>query len=642
MKAWQSSKKRFPNSSSAKLRVECMSEGMYLIEKWKIAAVSSCIAVALTSWLSSVLSIFPEVVSIDLALVAAVVGASFIATSAAASLLEGVFGVDVLATTAVVVSIAVGEYLAAAVIAIMLRGGEIFEDFASDRASNAIQKLIEASPKTAIVIRDGKEIEVKIDDVKIGETVVVKPGGKIPVDGIVLNGQATVNQSPVTGESMPAEKSRNDKVYSGTIVQLGALVIETTAIEEQSTYGKIIRMVEEAEKNRAPIERIADKYAKHFTPIILVLGIGVYALTGDPLRLASVFVIACPCALVLATPTAIAASIGNSARKGILIRNGESLEKLSGVDTLILDKTGTITRGRLQVIQIVGFKGNSESEIMKLALTAEKLSEHPVAQAIVSRAKEMKVEAEEAKSFKVHPGLGVGVECKGDRIIVGNEKMLREYSVSLGNDEMSHLTEHANAGTTIFVARNHDVIGAILLSDTLRDEAKDALNKAKINGVTKTVMLTGDNERIAKLVGNQIGVNEIKSDLMPSDKVDYVKELRAQGHHVAMVGDGINDAPALASSDVGIAMGLTGTDVSIETAGIVLATNDLHRIPKLFKIGRATMRTIKANIVIAMAVNVLGIAFSMYGVLPPLLASLVHESNALVGLFNSLRLLSVD
>jgi len=613
-----------------------------MIERWKIAVISSCIVVVLASWLSSAFSLLPEAININLALVAAAIGASFIAFSAVTSLLEGVFGVDILATTAVVVSIAVGEYLAAAVIAIMLGGGEILEDFASNRASNAIQKLIDASPKTAIAIRDGREIEVKIEDVKVGETVVVKPGGKIPVDGVVLNGQATVNQSSVTGESMPAEKSKNDKVYSGTVVQLGALEIKTTAVGEQSTYGKIIHMVEEAEENRAPIERIADKYAKYFTPAILALGIGVYVVTGDPLRLASVFVIACPCALVLATPTAIAASIGNSARKGILVRNGESLEKLSNVDSLVLDKTGTITRGRLQVIGVIEFNGHSESEVMRLAVTAEKLSEHPVAQAIVDKAKEMRIEAEDMKCFKVHPGLGVRVECGGDSITVGNERMMKEHSVSLSSEGIRYLAEHAGLGTTIFVARNDTVIGAIALSDTLRDDAKDALSKAKINGVTKTVMLTGDNEHIAKLVGEQIGVDEVQFDLMPSDKVDYVKELRAQGHHVAMVGDGINDAPALASSDVGIAMGLRGTDVAIETASIVLATDDLNRIPKLFRISRATIRIIKANIAIAMVVNVLGIAFSMYGVLPPLLASVVHESNALVGLFNSLRLLRVD
>jgi len=611
-----------------------------MIERLKIAVISSCVALILIGWLSSALSLFPGAVSINLALVAATIGASFIAFSAAASLREGVFGANVLATVAVVVSIAVGEYLAAAVIAIMLGGGEILEDFASSRASSAIEKLIEASPKTAIAIRDGKEIEVKIDDVKIGETVIVKPGMKIPVDGIVLNGEATVNQSSVTGESMPVEKSANDKVYSGTIVQLGALEIKTTAVKEQSTFGKIIQLVKEAEENRAPIERIADKYAKYFTPMILAIGIGVYMLTGDPVRLASVFVIACPCALVLATPTAIAASIGNSARKRILIRNGESLEKLSRVDTLVLDKTGTITRGRPQVVSITGFNGHSESEVIGLAASAEKLSEHPVAQAIVSKAEEMKIKVEGSNCFRVHPGLGVQVDCQGDSIVVGNERMMDQCTISLDSDGADFLQKHT--GTTIFVAKSGMIVGAILMSDMPRDDAKDALNKARINGVKKTVMLTGDNERMAKLVGEQIGVDEVKSDLMPSDKVDYVKQLRAQGHHVAMVGDGINDAPALASSDVGIAMGLTGTDVSIETAGIILATDDLNRIPKLFKISRATIRIIKANIAIAMAVNVLGIALSTYGILPPLLASVVHESNALVGLFNSLRLLRVD
>ena len=641
MRAWLSSRKHCQNSSKTEpLRKICC--GSEMVEKWKTAVIASCIVLALVSWMSSILSLLPDAASLILALIAAVIGTSFIAFSAATSLLEGVFGVDVLATVAVVVSMAVGEYLAASVVAIMLGGGEILEDFASNRASNAIQKLIAQSPKTAIVIRDGKEVEVNIEDVKVGDVVIVKPGGKIPVDGLVLNGQATVNQSSITGESMPAEKSKNDNVYSGTIVQLGALEIRTTAVGEQNTYGKIIHMVEEAEKNRAPIERTADKYAKYFTPVILALGIGVYALTQDLLRLSAVFVIACPCALVLATPTAIAASIGNSARKGILIRNGESLEKLSNVDSLVLDKTGTITRGSLQVVDVVGFNGHSTSEVMKSAATAEKLSEHPVAQAIMSKAQEMGIEIEDAKCFKVHPGLGVQVECEGDNITVGNERMLKNHSFSLSSEGKSYLEKRARLGTTVFVAKDDSVIGAIALSDTLREDVKGALDKTKIHGLTRTVMLTGDTEQIAKSIGEQIGVDEVRFDLMPSDKADYVKELRAKGHHVAMVGDGINDAPALASSDVGIAMGLKGTDVAIETAGIVLATDDLNRIPKLFRISRATIGIIKINIAIAMAVNVLGIALSMYGILPPLLASIVHEGNALVSLLNSLRLLRVD
>lgn len=624
------------------MNVLLLEKRITMTEKWKTAVIFAIVSAALISWLSSALSLLPEAAYAGLALIAAAIGASFIAFSAVTSLREGVFGVDILATVAVVVSIAVGEYLAAAMIAIMLGGGEILEDFASNRASDAIKKLVEASPKTATVIRDGKEVGVDIEDVKIGETVLVKSGGKIPVDGVVLNGQATINQSSITGESMPAEKSINDTVYSGTIVQLGALEIRTAAIGEQSTYGKIIHMVKEAEEKRAPIERMADKYAKFFTPAILALGIFVYALTRDPLRLASVFVIACPCALVLATPTAIAASMGNSARKGILIRNGESLEKLSNVDSLVLDKTGTITMGSPQVARVIGFNGVSEFDVLKLAVTAEKLSEHPVAHAIAGRAKELGIEPQDVDQFKVHPGLGVQIECGGDRITVGNDRMLKKHSISLSYEAASYLTKLANLGTNVFVVKNSTIVGAIELSDTLRENVKGALSRTKISGVARTIMLTGDTEQVAKSVGEQIGVDEVKFDLMPSDKADYIKELQAQGHHVAMVGDGINDAPALASSEVGIAMGLRGTDVAIETAGIVLATDDLDRIPKLFRISKATMRIIKINIVIAMIVNVLGIGLSTYGILPPLLASIVHESNALVGLFNSLRLLRVD
>lgn len=613
-----------------------------MIAKWKIAVISLCIALIVASWLSSMVSLLPENVNDILALAAAAIGALFIAFSALSSLLKGIFGVDVLATTAVVVSIIVGEYSAAAVIAIMLGGGEILEDFASNRATKAIQKLIDASPKTAFVIRNGKEVEVKVEEVKVGETVIIKPGGKIPVDGFILNGQATLNQSSVTGESMPVEKSKDDQVYSGTIVQLGALEIKTTAVGEESTYGKIIQLVKEAEENRAPIERTADRYARYFTPMILALGVGVFLLTRDPLRLASVFVIACPCALVLATPTAIAASIGNSARKGILIRNGESLEKLGKVNVLVLDKTGTITRGRLQVTNVIGFKEHSESKVMKLAATAERLSEHPVAQTIVSKAKEMGIETEKMECLKVYPGLGVRAECVQSCITVGNRKMLQESSIFLGDEGIGYEVENSGIGTSVFVAENDTAIGAILLSDTLRDDVRDALKKAKVYGIVKTVMLTGDNERVAKFVGQQIGVDEVKSNLTPSDKADYVNELRAKGYHVAMVGDGINDAPALAASNVGIAMGLRGTDIAIETAGIVLATDDLSRIPKLFRISKATIRIIKLNIALAMIVNILGIAFSAYGVLPPLAASIVHEINALIGLFNSLRLLRVD
>jgi len=609
--------------------------------KWKIVLLAICSALAASSWFSSAFSLLPKPTSEILGLSAAVLGGSLIAHSAVTSLLEGVFGIDLLATVAVVASVVVGEYVAAAVVALMLGGGEVMESYASKRASKAIQKLIEDSPKTAIVIRDGKEVEVKVEDVKLEETVIVKPGEKVPVDGIVLKGQASINQASVTGESVPVEKAEGDNVYSGTIVELGALELKVSAVGEESTYGRIISMVREAEENRAPIERVADKYAKYFTPIILALGLGVFLYTRDPLRVASVFVIACPCALTLATPTAVIASIGNSARRGILIRNGESLEKLSKVNTLVLDKTGTITTGHPKVVDVKAFHGQPESEVIRLAATAERYSEHPIAQAILGKAEEMGLTPEAQSEFEVEPGLGVRVESESGLITVGNRKMLEKYSIPLSEEAAGCMPDQLATQNVVFVARDKRIVGVLCVSDALRDNVKGTLRQVKLNGIGKTVMLTGDNEYVAKIVGEQIGVDHIVSDVLPTEKVDYVRRLREEGHKVAMIGDGINDAPALAEADVGVAMGVSGIDVTIETAGVVLTSDNVDRFPTLLRIGRETTKIIKQNIAFAMAVNVLGIALSVNGLIPPLLASVIHESNALIAMFNSLRLLRV-
>ena len=609
--------------------------------KWKIILLAICFTLAASSWVSSTFSLLSKPTSEILGLSAAVLGASLIAHSAVTSILGGVFGIDLLATIAVAASVAVGEYVAAAVVALMLGGGEVMESYASKRASKAIQKLIEDSPKTAVVIREGREIVVRIEDVKLGETVIVKPGERIPVDGIVLKGQASINQASVTGESLPVDKSQGDTAYSGTIVELGALELKVTAVGEESTYGRIISMVKEAEENRAPIERVADKYARYFTPIILALGLGVFLYTRDLLRVASVFVIACPCALTLATPTAVIASMGNSARRGILIRNGESLEKLSRVDTLVLDKTGTITTGHPKVVDMKAFHDQPESEVIRLAAIAERYSEHPIARAILRKAEEMGLKPEAPSEFEVEPGLGVRVESESGLITVGNRKMLEKYSIPVNEEATGCMPNQPATQNVVFVARDKRIVGVLCVSDALRDNVRETLRQVKLNGVGRTVMLTGDNEYVAKMVGEQIGVDDIVSNVLPAGKVDYVHRLRETSHRVAMVGDGINDAPALAEADVGIAMGITGKDVTIETASVVLPSDNVDRLPTLLKIGRETMKIIKQNIVFAMTVNVLGIALSVNGSIPPLLASVIHESNALIAMFNSLRLLRV-
>jgi Cd2+/Zn2+-exporting ATPase len=609
--------------------------------KWKIALLASSSVLAIVSWVSPTFSLLPSLVSTYLSIVAAVLGIIFLAHSAVMSLLEGVFGIDVLATIAVAASIIVKEYVAAAVVVMMLGGGEILEDYTFRRASRSIQSLIESSPKTAIVIRNGREVEVPIDNVMEGETVIVKAGGMIPVDGVVLKGVATVNQSSLTGESMPIEKLEGNKVFSGTILELGVLEVQVTAKGEESAYGRIIKMVKEAEEHRAPIERVADKYAKYFTPIILALGAFVFIYTNNILSIASLFVVACPCSLTLATPTAIIASIGNAARKGILIRNGESLERLSGVDVLALDKTGTITTGTPTLIDVKGF-GYSESDVIRFAATAESRSEHPIAKAVLKKADEMGVNPESWIEFEGNPGFGVMAMTDNERILVGNEKLIEKYSIPLSDEAKEYLVNQSVKHTVLLVAAESEIIGGVSVSDTLRKGIKENLQKIKCIGVKKRVMLTGDNEHVANSIGREAGVDAISSGLMPHEKVDYIKSLQKDGSKVAMIGDGVNDAPALAAADVGIAMGLSGTDIAIETAGITLATDDFERIPTLFRISRATMKIIKQNLIFAMVVNIMGVALSMYGLVPPLIAAVIHESNALIVMLNSIRLLRIE
>jgi Zn2+/Cd2+-exporting ATPase len=611
-----------------------------MAENWKKVILAISVLLAAVSWLSQTFSLLPLETSTLLGIIGAGLGAIFIGHSALRALREGNFGIDILATFAVMASVYVGEYVAAAVVVLMLGGGEILEDYTSGKASVAIEKLIEESPKTATVLREGKETEVPISGVHVGETVIIKPGGKIPVDGLVKTGRASVNQASITGESMPVERGVGEQVFGGTIIELGSLDVEVTAVGDESTYGKIIKMVEEAEEHKAPIERTADRYAKYFTPIILALGVVVYMWTGSLLRVAALWVIACPCSLTLATPMAVVASIGNSARKGILIRNGESLERLSSIDILAFDKTGTITTGRPEVVAVKGFN-TEESLVLSVAATAEKRSEHPLAKAILKRAENAGVKTDYPQNLVMEPGLGVRAETKSGVILVGNDKLMTRNDVEMTEEALEYSSSVQSNRTVIYVARSGRLLGAIEVADTVRGDLRGTFREAK-RYVKRTIMLTGDNESVAKTIGEQVGVDEVFFNLLPEHKVEKIKELKAQGFKVAMIGDGVNDAPALATSDVGIAMGLRGTDVAIETAGVVLATDDLRRIPKLLRIGRSTMTVIKQNLVFAMAVNLVGIGLSITGIIPPLVASIIHESNALIVMLNSLRLLRVE
>jgi Zn2+/Cd2+-exporting ATPase len=612
-----------------------------MVDKVKAGVLAASVGLGIISWVTQMFGLLPVDICNMISLVGAVLGVLFIGHSAIRTLLGGVFGIDLLATVAIIASIALGENIAAVVVVLMLGGGEILEEYISGRANRAIEELIDAFPKNTLVLRDGVEVEVPVSEVKPGDVVVVKPGGIIPVDGVIAAGRATVNQSSVTGEPLPVEKAEGDDVLSGSIVELGSVRVETRVVGDDSTYGRIIAMVKEAEENQAPIVRLADRFAGYYIPIILLLGLVVYWFTRDPLRMAAVFIISCPCALTLATPMAVAASIGNSARKGILIRNGESLQKLADVDTVVLDKTGTLTLGRPEVAEVRGFGGATPHIVLALAAGAERHSEHPVAHAVMKKAEKEGIKPTECSEVETHPGLGLCVTHDNMRVTVGSEKLLRREGIAIPEEAVAYLAEQRTNQSAILVARDKTLIGALTVSDTIRENVKEVIADARRSGAKRIVILTGDKKDVADEVAARAGIDEVVADLLPAEKVAHIKRLKETGK-VLMVGDGINDAPALATADVGAAMGLTGTDIAIETAGITLANNRLEGVPKLLRIGRETMKNVKLNIAFALTVNAIGIILSAMGLVTPLTASIIHESNALLVMLNSLRLLRVD
>jgi len=572
--------------------------------------------------------------------VAVVAGGAPILMGGVKALLQKVLDVDFLASIAIIGAVFVNQYIAAALVALMLTGGELLEDYTAGRTSKAIQLLIDSAPKTARVRRNGKEYETPIENVKIGDLVLVKPGEKIPVDGKVMVGQASVNQAAITGESIPVEKTVNSPVLTGTVVELGALEIRVDKIGEDTTFAQIIKLIKEGESSKAPIEKIADRYARWFAPLLLSIVVVSYVITRNPIAAVSTLVIACPCALTLATPTAVVASIGNAAKKGILIRGGAALETVGKTDTVVLDKTGTITLGLPKVVEVKSFNGVSDVKVVELSAVAEKFSEHPLAKAVLEKARELHLPVGDPLSFEVLPGQGVLAQGDGGQILVGNKKLLARQKIHCDPQTEQCVEEQAALGRSPFiVCQNGCVAGLISVADVARDGVAESIGSLRRLGVKNVVMLTGDNSTTANAMANQVGINEVGSGLLPQEKADYVKRHRSKGKRILMVGDGVNDAPALASADVGVAMGKAGSDVAIESADVVLISDDIKKIPKIVETGRRTTKLIKQNIIIAMAVNIIGVSLAVTGHITPVLAACIHEGNALFVVVNSTRLL---
>ena len=555
----------------------------------------------------------------------------------------------------------------AMIIALILLG-RFLEARARRQTSEAIKKLIGMQPKTALIIRDGKEIEIPVDDVGVGDLILVRPGERVPVDGIIQLGYSTIDESMITGESMPVEKKVGDEVIGATINKIGSFQFEATKVGRNTTLAQIIRLVEEAQGSKAPIQRLADVIASYFVPVVIGIAIITFviwffigpapALTFAFLNFIAVLIIACPCALGLATPTAIMVGTGKGAEHGVLIRSAGALARCHQINTVLLDKTGTLTRGEPRVTDIIALPSSSQEEVLRLAASAEHGSEHPLGEAIVRAALDKKLEVSPASDFKAIPGHGVEALVEGKRLLLGNLRLIADRGLSLNGlaAEAERLWEKGK--TVMFLGIDGEVVGIIALADTLKPDAKEALEELHRMGI-KAVMLTGDNRRTAEAIAREVDIDRVLAEVLPEHKAQEVKKLQEEGEVVAMVGDGINDAPALAQADVGIAIG-TGTDVAMETGDIILISGDLGGIITAISLSKRTMRTIKQNLFWAFAYNtalipvaagVLYLVFGQsgvpsglhfilgnYGFLNPILAAAAMAASSITVVFNSLRL----
>ncbi len=547
---------------------------------------------------------------------------------------------EVLVTIALFASIGVGEYVAGAIVVLMMNVGELLEDITIAKTGEAVRSLMALEAETARIIRGGREIEVDIDDVSIGDLVLVRPGEKIPIDGTVKEGSGEVNQAPITGESVLIAKDPGDEVYGGTVNQIGVLKIEVTRLSSETVISKIIDLVQKAQAEKPPIERIADSFASWFTPVMLAVAAVVYLITGEILRSVTVLVVACPCALVIATPTAVVAGIGNAARKGILIKGGAVLEVIGRLTTFVFDKTGTLTYGSPTIQSIQGFLGTSEKEVLGLAGTAECHSEHPLAEAILKRCEQEETWPHEPDKTEVLVGRGIVATDNGKKILVGNERMFEEQGIPFTEEAKQFQSEMAALGATgVLVGHESKIVGGIGIADVLREDVRESIKDLKTLGIKKVLMLTGDNQKVADAVSKGAGLDEVVADLLPQDKLDHVKRLKAQGDKVAMVGDGINDAPSLVEADVGIAMGVIGTDAAIEAADIALTGDDLSKASEAIALSRKTVSIIKQSLFISVAINGVALILASTGDIGPIIGAIIHNIGSIVVVGNSSRLI---
>ena len=591
------------------------------------------------SWIFKWIGFGPFHLPTALAIASLILGGYPIVKSAVKTLLIPDLNVDTLVSIAAIAAAAVGAYREAATVIFIMLLGEFLEGVTVGKTRKAIASLIQLSPKTAWVRREDKEVQVPIEDVNPKEVVIVRPGERIPVDGKIISGCGSVNQSTLTGESIPVEKEVGDKVYCGTFNESGSCEVEATQVAEDTKLAQIKRLILEAQAEKSPTQRVMDRFSRYFIPAIILIALATFVVTGEIIRAITILIVACPCALVLGTPTAVVAAIGNAARQGILIKGGAYLEQMGRLKTLLLDKTGTLTHGRPKVVEINALDGMDGKEVLYWAAIAEKRSEHPLARSITEKAEELGLSVPHPQSFENFRGKGVKVQWNSKTIIVGSSEMMKGEGVEIPESAKALLESKQSEGMTpLLIAADRRLLGIISIADTLREGAKEAIDKIRKQGVSEIWMLTGDSVLVADRIGRELGIR-YEAKLLPEEKVLRVKEWKKQGQVVAMVGDGVNDAPALAAADIGIAMGAVGTDVAIETADIALMTDDLEKIPAVVRLSRKALRVIKENLVFALIFNTIMVILSAQGWVTMILGAVVHQASSLLVILSSMRLL---
>ena len=534
---------------------------------------------------------------------------------------------------AMVASLLIGEIFAAGEVAWIMALGALLEDWTVERAKKGLRNLINLTPQTGRKIVNGTEEIVSVDDIKIGDILRILPGENVPVDGEIIAGTSSLDQSIMTGESLPIDKEVGDEVFCGTMNMYGTIDIKATSLGENSSLQKLIDLVKAADEKQAPTQRIADKWATWLVPVALLIAIAAWLLTGNVERGVTVLVVFCPCALILATPTAIMAAIGQATKYGVLIKSGEALETLGALNTLVFDKTGTLTYGNLQVSDIISVKDNlSETDLLKAVASCETLSEHPLAKAIVDKAHELEMGLEEPKDFKMYPGKGVSCNISQGTVYAGNAKFLSENNIEVDESYLDKLRSEGKA--SIIVALNDEVAGFVGLSDVVREDSESMIQSLHDLG-TECILLTGDNAETANYFASQVGITKVYGNLLPEEKLSWIEKLKSEGKKVCMIGDGVNDAPALKTADVSVAMGSVGSDVAIEAADIALLGDDIGKIPYLKKLSNSTLFTIKANIIISMTINAAAIVCSVLGLLNPVTGAIVHNAGSCLVVLNA-------